>query len=237
MSKEEFYSFLSSDFGIKLSSEKKSILESFIFELVEYNRHTNITAICNEDEIYLKHLYDSLTLVKAVDLSQNLEVLDVGSGGGFPGIVLKIVFPNLKITLIDSNHKKTDFQNYIINKLNLKGIVSVNKRAEIYFKEGKRYDLVVARAVSQLNKLSEITIPFVKKSGYFVAMKGSSSQEVNDAMYAINFLGGKIEEVIGFNLPITGDCRTLVKIKKIKDTPSEYPRAYDKIVKKPLINK
>lgn len=234
MSKEEFYLYLKDNLNIELSDMQKDQLEKFAKLLIEYNEHTNITAITEIDDIYLKHFYDSLTLVLATDLTKKLNILDIGSGGGFPGIVLKIVFPYLNITSVDGNHKKTDFQNYIIDNLGLTGIEVINERAEIYYKTGNRYDLVVARAVADLTVLSELCIPFVKNGSFFIAMKGNAIEEVNEAGYAIDKMGGLLKPLITFKLPISGDSRCLIVIEKVNDTPEGYPRVYDKILKKPL---
>lgn len=234
MNKEEFYINIKNNLNIELSEIQKDNLSKFCELLIDYNKHTNITAIKDVDGIYLKHFYDSLTLVKGIDLNKSLDVLDIGSGGGFPGIVLGIVFPNLKITLLDSNHKKSDFQKYIIDNLKLNNIDVVNDRAENYFKLGKKFDLVTARAVANLNILSELCIPFVNNNGLFIAMKGNVDGEFNKAKTAIEFLGGNVEDVISFTLPISNDVRNLIIIRKIKDTPMGYPRVYDKITKKPL---
>ena len=233
MNKDNFYIELSK-LGIMLNEKQKGDLENFAHLLLEYNKHTNITAIRDIDGVYLKHFYDSLTLVKVYDLSKEVNVLDVGSGGGFPGIVLAIVYPNLKVTLLDSNHKKSDFQKYIVDNLKLNNVLVVNDRAENYYKKGIQYDLVVARAVANLSVLSELCIPFVKNSGYFISMKGDSALEIEEAKGAIRFLGGNIENIQTFFLQNGEDIRNLVVIKKEKDTPSGYPRIYDKIVKKPI---
>lgn len=234
MSKEEFFSLLKSEFNLELDDNQKDNLNKFAELLLEYNKHTNITAIRDLDSVYLKHFYDSLTLIKAVNLFNVISVLDVGSGGGFPGIVLAICFPNLKITLLDSNHKKSDFQKYIVQSLNLNNVIVINDRAENYFKLGNKYDLVVARAVANLSVLSELCIPFVNINGYFVSMKGDASLEIKEANNAIEFLGGKLENICKFYLKDNGDLRNLVVIKKIVNSPSGYPRNYDKIVKKPI---
>lgn len=233
MNKETFYEELLK-INISLTKEQKENLEKFANLLIEYNKHTNITAIKDMEGIYLKHFYDSLTLIKIIDLNQNLSLLDVGSGGGFPGIVLKIVFPNLNITLLDSNNKKSEFQKYIIRSLDLKDITVVNDRAENYYQKGTKYDIVVARAVSSLNILSEITIPFVKQNGYFIAMKADAQEELDGSKNGIKTLGGEIKEIIQLNLPIENSIRTLIKVEKINETPNLYPRSYDKIIKKPL---
>lgn len=233
MNKEEFYKSVS-ELGINLNDKVKKDLDIFANTLLDYNKHTNITAIRDIDGVYLKHFYDSLTLFKVYDLTKDITILDVGSGGGFPGIVLGIIFPNLNITLLDSNHKKSDFQKYIVDKLNLNNIVVENKRAEDYYKEGKKYDLVVARAVANLRILSELCIPFVKINGYFIAMKGKIDEELNEGINAIKFLGGNIIQKQEFNLYNNEDERMLIVIKKEKDSPEGYPRIYDKIIKKPL---
>ena len=237
MNKDDFYYYLNSELGINLSDEQKEQLSIFAMTLIDYNKHTNITAITDINQVYLKHFYDSLTIIKVCNLNENITVLDIGSGGGFPGLVLGIVFPNLRITLLDSNHKKTNFQNFIINKLGLLNISTINNRAEIYYKSGNKYDLVVARAVANLTILSELCIPFVNNNGLFVAMKGTLLEELNDAEYAINFLGGMVESSYQFNLPILMDGRTLIKIRKIKESPEGYPRIYDRIIKKPIKRK
>ena len=233
MNKEKFYTELSK-LGIELSEKQKGDLENFAHLLLEYNKHTNITAIRDTHGVYLKHFYDSLTLAKVYDFNKNIDLLDVGSGGGFPGIVLAIVYPNLKVTLLDSNHKKSDFQNYIVDKLKLNNVLVVNDRAENYYKKEIQYDLVVARAVANLSVLSELCIPFVKNDGYFISMKGDSALEIKEAKGAIEFLGGNLENICTFYLQNGEDIRNLVVIKKEKDTPSGYPRIFDKIVKKPI---
>ncbi len=234
MNKEEFYNLLKNDLKIELNDKQKNDLESFANLLLEYNKHTNITAIRDKESVYLKHFYDSLTLVRVINLKEKLEVLDVGSGGGFPGIVLAIVFPNLNITLLDSNHKKSDFQSYIVNNLKLNNVTIVNNRAENYFKKGLKYDLVVARAVASLRILTELCLPFVKVNGHFIAMKADASLEFEEAIKTISFLGGNIVKQEKFYLKDNTDLRNLIDIKKVKDSPSGYPRVYDKIVKKPI---
>ena len=233
MNKETFYEELQK-INITLTNEQKENLEKFANLLIEYNKHTNITAIKDKEGIYLKHFYDSLTLIKITDLNEPLTLLDVGSGGGFPGIVLKIVFPNLDITLLDSNNKKSEFQKFIIENLELKGIKVVCDRAENYYKTGEKYDIVVARAVSSLNILSELTIPFVKLKGEFIAMKADAQNEIEMSKNGIKTLGGKIKDIVKFNLPIENSQRTLIKVEKVSETPNLYPRSYDKIIKKPL---
>lgn len=233
MNKETFYNELKK-INIELNYNQKKQLELYSDLLIEYNKHTNITAIKNKEGIYLKHFYDSLTIAKIINLNEDLDLLDIGSGGGFPGIVLKIVYPNLNITLLDSNNKKSEFQKYIIKELSLSNINVINDRAENYIKNNVKFDIVVARAVSNLNTLSELSIPFVKINGYFIAMKSQAIEEIEDSKKAITILGGKIIDIKEFNLPIENSIRTLIKVKKEKLTPKNYPRPYDKIIKKPL---
>ncbi len=236
MNKEEFYNLLEKDLKIFLTDDQKKQLNSFANILIDYNKHTNITAITDINDIYLKHFYDSLTLVNVIDLSKKMSVLDVGSGGGFPGIVLAVMYPNLNITLLDSNNKKSRFQELVVQKLSLSNVVVINDRAENFFKISKKFDLVVARAVANMSILAELCIPFVNINGYFIAMKGKDNLELKESEQAVEFLGGKIENKVSIKLPITNDDRTLVTIIKIKNTPVGYPRVYDKILKKPLKN-
>lgn len=230
---DEFYSEVEK-LNIKLSLEQKNKLEKFSNLLIEYNKHTNLTAIRDKESVLLKHFYDSLTLVKVCNFEKPLKVLDVGSGAGFPGIVLNIVFPNLNITLLDSNNKKTKFQNYIIEKLNLSNIVTVNQRAEEYYSSDIKFDIVVARAVSELAIISELCIPFVKIGGYFISMKGDSEEEIKNGQYAIEYLGGKLEKIEHFYLYNNDNIRNILLIKKINNSPKNFPRSYSKIIKKPL---
>src|SRR5574344_1294750 len=151
---DEFYELLAKE-SIILTDIQKEQLSIYVKELLAYNKKTNLTALKTIPDVYLKHFYDSLTLVKAYQFT-NETVLDIGTGAGFPGLVLKIVFPNLKITLLDSNHHKTDFLKYIVTILKITDVAIINDRAEEYFKTNKKYDIVVARAVSNLNILSEL---------------------------------------------------------------------------------
>lgn len=233
MNKEEFINELSK-LGITLTESQSESLEKYANILIDYNKHTNITAITDKESIYLKHFYDSLTLTKIINLNTNLKVLDIGSGGGFPGIVIKIIFPNLNITLLDSNNKKSEFQKYVIKELDLKDIEVINDRAENYFKKGLKYDLVVARAVSNMLVLDELCIPFLKINGNAVLMKSEVNEELTQSKKGIEILGGKIIDIQEFRLPKEESLRTLIKIQKEKETPKEYPRIYDKILKKPL---
>ena len=221
--------------NIDINDNQLEQLEKYYEILIEENAKTNLTAITKKEDVYLKHFYDSLTLVKAIDLTKVNNILDVGSGAGFPSIVLKIFYPHLHLDIIDSNNKKITFLEKLIHELNLNNINLIHDRVEIYALENKeKYDLVTARAVANLNTLIELCLPLVKKDCYFIALKGNISEEIKNIDNELNILKGKIEEVIEFNLPIEDSLRNIIKIKKVGITPKWYPRTYDKIKKKPL---
>ena len=220
------------ELNITLTDYQQEQLITYKDFLIEYNKHTNLTAITNEEDIYLKHFYDSLTITKVIELD-NQKVLDIGTGAGFPGMVLKIVYPELDITLLDSNNKKITFLKELSTKLNI-NINLINKRAEEYIVDNREnYDLVVSRAVANLNTLVELTIPFVKVNGYFIAMKANAKEEMESSLNAIKILNSTIDNTLEFNL-INNDLRTLIKIKKNDKVDIKYPRRYEKIIKQPL---
>ncbi len=221
--------------GIDVTGEQLEKLEIYCNFLLEYNTHTNLTAIKNREEVYLKHFYDSLTLVKSIDLTSIENLLDIGTGAGFPGMVLKIFFPNLQIYLVDSNNKKTKFLNELKNKLNVDKVEVINNRIEnITSRFINSIDVVTARAVTNLPVLVELALPLVKVNKYFIAMKGNAQEELENSEYAITYLGGKIEDVKEFDLPHDAGKRTLISIQKIKKSELNKLRPYEKIVKKPL---
>lgn len=233
MTKDEFIKEVLK-LGITLDDDKLAKLDKFYHLLICWNEKINLTTIVKEEEVYLKHFYDSLTLVKAVNLQDNLTLLDVGTGAGFPGIVLKIVFPNLKITLLDSLNKRINYLNEIIKELNLTYIDTVCYRCEDYAKNNReKYDIVVARAVSSLQVLSEIIIPTVKVNGLFIAMKSNIDYEIDNSLDIIKKLDSKLENIVEFNLPIENSKRNLVVIRKFKPTNLKYPRNYS-VIKKSL---
>lgn len=233
MSEKEFIIELEK-LGISVSNEQLNKLEEYYNLLISYNEKVNLTRITLKEEVYLKHFYDSITLIKSIDLNKELSVCDVGTGAGFPGLVLKIIFPKLKITLVDALNKRIVFLNEVINKLELTNIVAIHERAEDFIRKNiEKYDLITCRAVSKLSIISELCIPGVKINGFFIPMKANIDDEILNTKY-LEKLGGKIENIISFKLPNQEINRTLIIIKKLKASNNIYPRNYDKILKKPL---
>lgn len=231
MNKEIFIKELEK-LNIKVTEQNLKDLEKYKDLLIEYNQKFNLTAIKTEEEIYLKHFYDSLTLTKAINLEGNLKLLDIGTGAGFPGLILKIFYPNLEVTLLDSNHKKIMFLETVIKELNLTNVSCLNIRAESLPSEYREYfDIVTSRAVAQLRILSELSIPYLKVGGKLIAMKGISDEEIKESREILTKLDSAVMDIITFNLPIENSNRSLVIIEKKKETNKIYPRNYDKIVK------
>ncbi len=234
MNREEFISKVR-ELGIDITENHLEKLEMYSSFLTEYNAHTNLTAIRDIEGIYLKHFYDSLTIIKVIDLSQEQTLLDIGTGAGFPGMVIKIFFPDLQVYLVDSNNKKTKFLEKLKGKLNVDKLEVINNRIENITPEFiNKIDIVTARAVTNLPVLVELAFPLVKEGKYFVAMKGNASDELKRSEYAIDYLHGEIEKVIEFELPFDNGKRTLIKIKKLKPSDLNKMRPYEKIIKKPL---
>ena len=204
--------------------------------LVLWNKKMNLTSILEPKEIAIKHFIDSVSVLDYVDIPQNARIIDVGTGAGFPGVPLKIVRPDIDLTLMDSLNKRLAFLDNVLTSLNLEADLVHARAEEFAHKEiyREKYDFVFSRAVARLNVLSELCIPYVKKNGVFVAMKSVKiDDEIQNSLNAIKILGGNLEEIKTFNL-IDGSERSIVKIRKIKDTPSIYPRQNAKISKKPL---
>lgn len=234
MNKEEFILAVQ-NLGISLTEKQLLQLDQFYHLLILWNEKMNLTRIINEEDVYLKHYYDSLTLLKTIDLEKISSLCDVGTGAGFPGIVLKIVFPNLKVTLIDSLQKRVTYLNTVIKELGLTGIVAYHIRGEDFARNNReKFDVVVARAVSELRIISEICIPMVKVHGHFIAMKGNVSEELSISKKTIVTLSAKINNIISFSLPKEAGSRTLIDIIKIGKTDLKYPRSIDKIKKRAL---
>ena len=220
---------------INIVPTKKQLeqLEQYYELLIEYNKVMNLTGITEKEEVYLKHFYDSLTLYKVIDLNNYKNLCDIGSGAGFPGIVLKIFFPELEILLIDSLNKRIKFLNIVIEKLNLKKISANHNRIEEFGKENKeKFDLVTARAVAPLNVLLEYSIPILKKEGYFIALKAKLENEHYEN--AAKILKSKKVKEEKFLLPKEKSNRTIILFKKEEATNKKYPRKNSDIKKNPL---
>lgn len=234
MNKEKFIIEVSK-LGIELTEEQLNKLDKFYELLIDWNEKINLTTITNHEDVYLKHFYDSLTLIKEVDLTKDLSICDVGSGAGFPGIVLKICFSNLNIVLIDSLQKRVNYLNEIIQELNLKKIVAVHSRMEEYSRtHEEEFDIITARAVANMNVLLEISVKSLKVKGHLVLMKANCDEEITNSKRALTELNSDIFNISRFQLPIENSNRTIINIVKNNKTNSKYPRNIDKIKKYPL---
>lgn len=232
MNKELFLEELKK-LGILLTPKQEQDLDTYYKLLISYNNNVNLTAITKEEDVYLKHFYDSLTLFKGIDLKENLKICDLGTGAGFPGLVLKIVFPNLSITLVDSLEKRIKFLDLVIKELELKNIKTVHSRIE-EFKEIEAFDVVVSRAVSKINIILELGCKLPKVNGLFVFMKGNILEELKSAKNALKVLNYSLEKIINFKLPIEESERNIVILKHTSPTSNKYPRQFSIIKKKPL---
>lgn len=219
-------------YGVKLNCEQIDKFKKYADLLIEFNAKFNLTAITERSEIYLKHFLDSSL---GVDKICGQTLIDIGSGGGFPAIPLKIMNDNLSVTMVEATGKKCEFLKTVVSELNLKNVNVVNGRAEDLAKDcnfRESFDVVTARAVARLNTLCEYCMPFSKVGGSFVAFKGDAAEEVIEAQNAIKILGGKLENTFEFELD--GAKRTFVVIKKVKSTEKKYPRGHGKERKNPL---
>ena len=220
--------------GIELTDTQLNQLNKYYELLVEYNKVMNLTGITELEDVYLKHFYDSLTIIKIVDLNKYNSLCDIGTGAGFPGMVLKIVFPNLQVTLLDSLNKRINFLNTVIDELGLTNITTVHARAEEYASVNRnKFDITTSRAVAHLSNLLEYAIPMTKLNGYFIALKGNLDDELNEASNAIKVLNVELINKIEFNLPIENSHRTIVQFKKNNDN-KKYPRKFSEIKKNRL---
>ncbi len=224
--------------GIQLTEKQKQQFDKFYELLVEWNKVMNLTGITEYEEVNEKHFVDSVALVKAVSLNEKQNLIDVGTGAGFPGIPLKIVFPHLKVTLLDSLNKRIKFLDTVIEELGLEHIETIHGRAEDFAKQAhyrEQYDICVSRAVANLATLSEYSLPYVKIGGLFIPYKsGEIEEELSHSEKAITILGGKLDQVIKFELPGSEIGRSFVKIEKVKSTAKKYPRKAGLPSKEPL---
>lgn len=224
--------------GVSLSDFQIQQFIVYYEMLTEWNQFMNLTAITKYDEVMKKHFIDSISLCKAFDLSKNVSCIDVGTGAGFPGLALKIAYPGLQMTLLDSLNKRIQFLDAVIDKLSLTGVRTIHGRAEDFAKPGKlreSFDLCVSRAVANLSTLSEYCLPFIKTGGYFISYKSEKiSEEMIKAQKAISILGGEVKEQVEFMLPYSDIYRNLFVIEKKRKTPGKYPRKAGLPGKEPL---
>ena len=237
MDKEQFYSAVKEKVGIELTELQKEQYNKYYNLVVEWNQKINLTAITEEEEFYTKHFFDSISLAFYKDYSNIESICDVGSGAGFPSIPLKILYPNLKVTIVDSLNKRIKFLNIVKDELGLTDCNFVHARAE-EFGQNKEYresfEIVTARAVARLNVLAELCLPLVKKDGYFLSLKAQKAEEeTKEAINAIKLLGGKLEQDLEFD--IEGEERHILEIRKAKETHNKYPRKAGTPNKKPIL--
>mgnify|MGYP004457794223 FL=1 len=222
--------------GIELTDSQLNAFETYYDMLIERNKVMNLTAITEFDEVMDKHFLDSVYLFRSIELKADYKLIDIGTGAGFPGIPLKIVFPELKITLLDSLNKRVGFLNDVIDELNLNDIEAIHGRAEDIARDKAyraSYDIAVSRAVANLSTLSEYCLPFVKIGGKFVSYKsGDCADEVDNAKAAIHLLGGKINKIDEFSY--SNNSRSFIVIDKVMNTSNKYPRKAGLPSKKPL---
>lgn len=226
------------EFGITLKDLQKEEFQKYKSLLKEWNEKINITAITDDVDIDIKHFLDSISIFKTGKITWGKSIIDIGTGGGFPGVPMKIIDPSLKVTLFDSLNKRLIFLEEVIDKLELKNINTVHGRAEEYGRKPEfreKFDIATSRAVASLNILAEYALPFVKHGGYFIAMKGPGvDEEIEESLEAIRLLGGEIEEKIEVTLPLSDIVHTLLVIRKKNKTPDKYPRGGGKPKKNPL---
>ncbi len=228
----DFNALLSSTFDIQLTDGQNQLFEEYHAYLASENKKMNLTAIEGREDVYIRHFFDSLSIASVTDLNDQ-SLLDVGSGAGFPGIPLKIVEPSLKLTIVESRLKRVRFLNRLVDQLGMDDVTIIRGRAEDLNRYAS-YDIVTARGVASLNILAEITMPWLKKGGLFIAMKSAGSdEEIEQAKKAIDVLGGEVKQIFPYHYDNVID-HVLVIIEKHKLSPPMYPRRYGKIKKEPL---
>lgn len=237
MNIDQFVSALEK-YHIQLTEKQLTQFNRYFELLVEWNEKMNLTAITEKEEVYLKHFFDSVTAGFYYDFNRPISVCDVGAGAGFPSIPLKIIFPQIQVTIVDSLNKRITFLNELAKELGLEETYFYHDRAETFgqnkaFRE--QFDVVTARAVARLSVLSELCLPLVKEGGQFVALKAANAdEEVKVAKRGVNLLGGEIEKVHAFTLPLEESERNVIIINKVKKTPKKYPRKPGTPNKSPL---
>jgi len=235
---EQTFVRLSAEKGLAFSPRQLEQFALYYRELVDWNERMNLTGITEREQVYIKHFYDSLSLAFFEDFPHVHSLADIGSGAGFPGIPLKIAFPHLKLTIVDSLGKRIGFLRHLAETLELQDVTLVHGRAEDIARlpeHRDRYDAVTARAVARLSVLNELCLPFVKVNGWFAAMKGAAvSEEVEEAAFSIKELGGELAGIHSFLLPLEDAARYMVTLRKIKQTPKKYPRKAGVPAKLPL---
>ncbi|SKA14209.1 16S rRNA m(7)G-527 methyltransferase [Pilibacter termitis] len=239
MNPEQFVSYIAEK-GIELTEKQQRQFEDYFHLLVEWNEKMNLTAITEESEVYLKHFVDSLEpLLRHFVENKPIRLVDVGAGAGFPSVPMKILAPNIQLTIVDSLNKRITFLTELAKKLELEQVQFVHARAEDFGQDKKfreQFDLVVARAVARMSVLSELCLPLAKKGGKFIALKASKSEEeLQEAKKAIATLGGKLGKIEQYNLATTNEQRTIIEIEKRKETPNKYPRKAGLPNKKPIV--
>lgn len=238
MNKEELLRVSAASMGVELNDTQVQQFIKYYEILVEWNSFMNLTGITEYEEVVQKHFVDSLALCKAMDVHSVSSLIDIGTGAGFPGIPLKIAYPHLKVTLLDSLQKRIKFLNEVVMQLGLEEVETIHGRAEDFAKPSMKresYDVCVSRAVANLASLSEYCLPYVNLGGYFVPYKsGKVEDELETSKKAVFLLGGKIEEEVKFDLPDSDISRSLIRIKKVSATPKKYPRKSGMATKEPL---
>lgn len=237
MKPEEFYAHLA-DLGFPLTDRQKEQYERYFELLVEWNEKINLTAITDKDEVYLKHFYDSIApILQGLIENQPIRLLDIGAGAGFPSLPMKILFPELDVTIIDSLNKRINFLHLLAEELGLSGVHFYHGRAEDFAQDKAfraQFDIVTARAVARMQVLSELTIPYLKVGGRLLALKASNApEELEEAKNALNILFSKVEDNLQYELP-NGDPRYITVVEKKKETPNKYPRKAGMPNKRPL---
>lgn len=216
--------------NLNINDNQLNQLEEYYNLLIEWNEKINLTSITDKDQVYLKHFYDSLTINKIINLNEIDSLCDIGTGAGFPGLVIKILFPNLNVTLVDSLNKRIEFLKLVKDRLNLDKLEIYHDRAEEFARNNiEKYDVVTARAVAHLSILLEFSIPMVKINKYFIALKSNVDDELSESKNALEKLNAKVVEKQEFLLPIENSKRTILKIEKLEKTSNKYPRKFKEI--------